>query len=228
MRLQKYIADCGICSRREAEELIKSGRIRINGRLADLGESVSEADLVYFDDKLIRKNADTIVIMLNKPTGVVSTASDQFGRKTVLDLLDNDLKRKRLYPVGRLDYNTSGLILLTNNGDLTYKLTHPSNNIEKTYIAKTNKVITDNEIQAFKKGIIIDNYKTREVILKKAGNSCKIVLKEGRNRQVRKMFEAVGFKVLELRRVKIGNLELGSLKEGEYRQLSKKEVDALV
>jgi 23S rRNA pseudouridine2605 synthase len=228
MRIQKYIADCGICSRRKAEELILAGRVSIDKNIAKLGDNYQENSNIFIDGKLIKNNIDSIVIMINKPIGIICSAKDQFGRKIILDLLPKKLRDKRLYPIGRLDYNTQGLILLTNDGDIAYKLTHPSNNIKKTYIVKTNKKITQKEIDAFKNGILIDGYKTKPAKLQISNDKSIVILNEGRNRQIRKMFEKLGHKVIELKRISIGNLELGNLEAGKYKILNKENIKLVI
>ncbi len=229
VRLQKYLAEAGIASRRKSEELILSGRVSVNGKIvSELGVKVDcEKDVIEFDGKRIFKNKKYVYIIFNKPEGCVSTVKDQFGRKTVLSCL-KDIK-ERVYPVGRLDYDTSGLLILTNDGELTYTLTHPKHNVSKTYIAKVDKIPPKDAVDKFKKGIVIDGYKTAPAslkIIKKDEKSAvlEIIIHEGRNRQVRKMCAAVGCKVLRLKRVAVGNIKIDGLKKEEYRFLNDEEV----
>lgn len=231
VRLQKFLADCGVCSRRKAEEYILSGKVKVNNNIVtELGTKVDEMkDKVYFNNKLVNIENSKVYIMLNKPEGCVTTAKEQFNRKTVFDYINI---KERVVPVGRLDYDTSGLLLLTNDGDLTYKLTHPKHSIKKVYIAKVYGVPNKKKLDTFKKGIIIDGYKTLpsniEIIEKDNKYSVlKIIITEGRNRQVRKMCEAIGHRVASLKRIAIEDLSIGDLKVGEYRYLTKKEVKYL-
>ena len=233
LRLQKYIADAGICSRRKAEELILKGEVSVNGAVVDvMGVNVSSEDEVTVSGKKIKPDNKKVYYMLNKPKGYVTTVKDQFGRPCVLDLIDSDTD-KRVYPAGRLDYNTEGLLLLTNDGDFVNSIVHPSNKIEKKYIAVINGKITEENIEKLKKGVIVDGKKTKsaKVFLSEIfKDKCivEITITEGRNRQVRKMFEAVGHHVIDLKRVSIGNLELGNLKLGKIRKLNPGEVNALL
>ena len=231
VRLQKFLADCGVCSRRKAEEYILSGKVKVNNNIVtELGTKVDEMkDKVYFNNKLVNIENSKVYIMLNKPEGCVTTAKEQFNRKTVFDYINI---KERVVPVGRLGYDTSGLLLLTNDGDLTYKLTHPKHSIKKVYIAKVYGVPNKKKLDTFKKGIIIDGYKTLpsniEIIEKDNKYSVlKIIITEGRNRQVRKMCEAIGHRVASLKRIAIEDLSIGDLKVGEYRYLTKKEVKYL-
>ncbi len=233
IRLQKYMADCGVASRRKCEDIILSGRVSVNGEIVEeLGTKIEDGDVVKVNGKVISLSNDFIYILLHKPEGYITTAEDQFGRPTVLDLLDEKLIKDRIYPVGRLDYDTSGLLLLTNDGDLTFKLTHPKHNVEKTYIAKVLGRPTNEEIETFKNGIVIDGYKTAKascLVLKDEDKYCslKITIKEGKNRQVRKMCEAIGHRAVGLKRIATGKLFLGELKRGEYRNLTNDEINYL-
>lgn len=230
IRLQKYLADAGVASRRKSEEIILQGRVRVNGSVVDsLGTKVDCNDVVCVDGVRVSINSDMIYIMLNKPLGCVSTANDQFNRKTVLDCVD---VKERIYPVGRLDYDTSGLILLTNDGELTNKLTHPKHNIDKNYIAVVKGVPSDNDLQRFRNGINIDGRMTAPAQIKIINTNGKtstldIKIHEGRNRQVRKMCEAINTPVIKLKRIAIGDIKLGELKIGEYRYLSDDEINYL-
>ena len=231
MRLQKYLAECSVASRRKSEELILAGRVKVNGKTVNtLGTLVEAGDKVEFDGKLIYPEEKTVYVALNKPKGVVSTAKDQFGRKAVTDLVEADV---RLYPVGRLDYDTKGLIFLTNDGDFTYKLTHPSHNIKKTYVAVVKGEFTEEKADKLRTGVMLDGKKTAPATVTLDSvyeNACKVTLTihEGRNRQVRRMFEAVGCTVSSLIRTRIGSVDIGNLKPGEWRYLTDKEVNNLM
>lgn len=232
IRLQKYLADASIASRRKSEQIILDGHICVNGKIVtELGTKVdTERDIVTYKGNEVKINNNYIYIMFHKPEGCVTTVHDQFERKTVMDYIQ-DIE-ERIYPVGRLDFDTSGLLILTNDGDLTYRLTHPKHNIEKVYIANVIGEPTKEEINKFEKGLYIDNYKTSQAklyIVKRNGNltSIKVVIREGRNRQVRKMCEAINHPVRNLKRIATGKLFLGELKRGEYRHLTKEEVNYL-
>jgi len=228
IRLQKYMAQCGIASRRHSEELILAGRVKVNGKtVTQMGFRVSEQDRVEVDGKLIKKEEKLVYIMLNKPSGYVSTVSDPEGRKTVLDLIDG--VKERIFPVGRLDYDTTGLLILTNDGDFAFENTHPGHEIKKTYIAEVQGIPSDKALEALKKGVVLDGKKTAPAVvevvdIKSKTTVLKIIIHEGRNRQVRRMCEAVGHPVLKLKRTAIGRLTLGDLKPGEWRYLSSKEI----
>lgn len=228
-RLQKVIANSGYCSRRKAEELIINGKVRVNGKLVyELGTKVNENDDITIDNKLITKE-NKEYILLYKPRGVVTTTSDDKNRKTVLDLIATN---KRVYPIGRLDYDTTGILLLTNDGELTNLLTHPKNSIDKIYVAKIKGILTGLEIKQLEKGVIIDGNKTAPCKVKvrkkdKEHSFVQLIIHEGKNHQVKKMFEAVNHEVVKLKREKIAFLDLKGLKPGEYRYLSIKEVKKL-
>lgn len=231
-RLQKVIANLGYCSRRHAEELIKEGKVLVNGQvITELGTKVKSSDSISVEGNILDNNKNYEYYLLNKPRGVVTTTNDEFGRKTVLDLV---ISSNRIYPVGRLDYDTTGVLLLTNDGNLANKLMHPSSNIEKTYIAKIEGVMNPTSIMKLKKGVVIDGYKTRPAkvkvksIDKKMNKSIvQITITEGKNHQVKNMFEAVGHKVLKLKREKYAIFDVEDLKVGEYRKLTFKEVAIL-
>jgi len=232
LRLQKYLASANIASRRKSEEYILSGRVKVNGNVVtELGIKIdTEKDTVEFDNKIIKEDDEFVYIMFHKPEGCITTAKEQFQRKTVLDYIQNI--NTRIYPVGRLDYDTSGLLILTNDGELTYRLTHPKHNIEKVYIAKVVGKPNKEEIKKFEKGLYIDGYKTAPAklfIIKSDKNfsSIKIIITEGRNRQIRKMCEAINHPVKNLKRIATGKLYLSDLKKGEYRNLTKQEVKYL-
>ena len=230
-RLQKYIANTGYCSRRKAEELIKKGLVKVNGEVViELGTKVSANDQIMINDKVLTQE-DKVYYLLYKPRGIVTTVSDDKKRKTVIDLIDTD---KRIYPVGRLDYDTSGLLLLTNDGQLTNLLTHPKNKIEKVYLAKITGFLSANDIRKLETGIILDDkmtspckIKIKRIDKKNDTSLVQITIHEGRNHQVKNMFLAVGHQVLKLKREKIGFLDLVGLKSGEYRKLTVKEVKKL-
>ncbi|NLM04764.1 MAG: rRNA pseudouridine synthase [Clostridiales bacterium] len=231
MRLQKFLAQSGIASRRKSEELIKNGIIKVNNKIiSEMGYKIDpEKDKIYVNDKEIKINNNKIYIMLNKPVGYITTLSDEFNRKKVIDLINI---KERIFPIGRLDYDTSGLLLLTNDGDLTHKLTHPSFEIIKTYIAKVKGILTKDEIKNFENGLMIEDYITSpaklDVIRTNTDNSIiKISIREGKNRQVRKMCAAIGHPVIDLKRIAIDNITLGNLPEGEYRYLSDREINHL-
>lgn len=232
IRLQKYIADCGVASRRKAEELIKQGSVKVNGSIAnEMGLKVSDRDQVEVNGKLVRPERKKVYIMLNKPSGYVTTVKDQFRRPTVIELLKG--VKERVFPVGRLDYETTGLLILTNDGDFTHKMTHPRHEIEKTYLATISGCPTKEEIKSFESGLKIEDFTTSPAklrIVSEKGRTCivEVTIHEGRNRQVRKMCEAIGHPVLSLKRIALGNLTLGSLSEGSWRELSHDEVESLL
>lgn len=231
-RLQKFMAESGIASRRHAEELIKQGLVKVNGEVVtELGIKIDpNKDVVEYKGKDVKADNKKVYIMLNKPEGYVTTAKDQFGRPTVLDLIKGI--KERVVPVGRLDYDTSGLLILTNDGDIVYKLTHPKNEINKVYEAKLFGVPDSNTINLFRNGITIDGKKTRPAkieLLRVDGRFswCNITIHEGRNRQVREMCQAARHPVATLRRVAEGELSLGDLKKGSWRYLTSKEIHYL-
>ena len=230
-RLQKVIASCGITSRRKAEELIINGKVKVNGIIiTELGTKVSDKDKIEVNNVLVsRENKE--YYLLNKPRGVITSTSDDKNRKTVLDFIPT---KSRIYPVGRLDYDTIGVLLLTNDGEFANILMHPNSKIEKVYIAKIDGIIKGEQINALKNGVVIDEKKVyaSRVKLKKIDSTnntslVQITIHEGRNHQVKKMFEAVGFHVLKLKRESEGIFTLDGLKSGEYRKLSPKEVSII-
>lgn len=231
-RLQKIIANLGYCSRRKAEELISNGKVSVNGTVVtELGTKVKKGDTIEVEGNILDNNKNYEYYILNKPRGVVTTTNDEHGRKTVVDLIDTST---RIYPVGRLDYDTTGLLLLTNDGELANKLMHPSSNIEKTYVAKIEGLISPISVKKLKSGVVIDGYKTRpaKVKVKKYNKSTnksivEITISEGKNHQVKKMFEAVGHHVEKLKREKYAIFDIKSLKVGEYRKLTFKEISIL-
>ena len=234
VRLQKYIADCGVCSRRAAETMIEEGRVSINGRPAQLGDKTDGVkDLVRIDGKVIKPiTKEKITLMLYKPRGYVTTMSDEQGRKCVADIIAKE--RVRLYPVGRLDKDSEGLLLLTNDGDLAHKLTRPRNNIPKTYRVIVRGAINREHIKAFETGIYIaeDDYTTRsaeiEILESKEDRQVfYLTLYEGKNREIRKMCQTLGLEVLRLKRDKLADLSIGTLRAGQYRALTQKEINYL-
>lgn len=227
-RLQKVIAQAGIASRRKAEELIKDGKVKVNGEvIKELGTKVSGSDKVEVNNKPIEKEPKEYYL-LNKPRGVITTTNDEHGRKTVTDLIETSA---RIYPVGRLDYDTTGAILLTNDGEFANILMHPSNKIDKVYLAKLEGIIKGEQINALKNGIMLDDVlvKASRVKLKKVNQEnstsmVEITIHEGKNHQVKRMFESVGFHVEKLTRERIGIFDIKNLKSGQYRKLTPKEV----
>jgi 23S rRNA pseudouridine2605 synthase len=231
MRINKYIASAGASSRRGADELIKQGRVKLNGAvITEPGCDVAEGDVVAVDGREIRPAAQTVCYALNKPPGYVTTTSDDKGRATVLDLLTD--VTVRVFPVGRLDYETAGLLLLTNDGDLSNHISHPSHKVYKTYSAEVRGDLTLDALRRLREGVPIDGRRTAPAIVelkKQKGNMSLVEIKicEGRNRQVRRMFEAVGCKVTYLQRTAIGEIRLGRLLEGSYRRLTPQEIEYL-
>ena len=236
IRLQKYMAECGVASRRKCEELISQGKVKVNGKtVTELGTKINpNKDEVVFNGKTLKHEDDEkVYILLNKPIGYVTTVKDQFSRDTVLDLIKTN---KRIVPVGRLDMYTSGAIILTNDGEFVYKVTHPKHEIDKTYNVTVKGIVTKEDIENLQKGVVIDeNYTTKEAnarILKidkeKDISRIEIKIHEGKNRQVRKMCEAINKKVLALHRSKIGNIDVKDLKIGNWRYLTIKEVKNLL
>ena len=231
-RLQKVIANKGYCSRRRAEELILQGKVEVNGKIIkEMGYKVSYDDDILVEGNALNDKEGKVYFLLNKPRGVLSTVHDEKGRKTVIDLINTSA---RIYPVGRLDYDTTGLIILTNDGDLTALLTHPKNNIDKKYVAKINGFLTKEDVLKLKNGVIINNRKTCKSKVKikkydKKNNTSlvELVIHEGRNHQVKKMFEAIGFRVLKLKREQLAFLTLDGLKSGQARELTIHEVKKL-
>ncbi|MBN2789468.1 MAG: rRNA pseudouridine synthase [Candidatus Delongbacteria bacterium] len=231
VRLQKYLASKGVASRRKCEEFISDGLVKVNGEVVtQLGTKVDpETDIIEFNEEKIEAiKADYIYLMINKPKGYITSLKQTDSDSPLVTDLLKDIK-ERVYPVGRLDKDSSGLLLLTNDGDLTYKLMHPSFEKEKEYIVTTEETVTKRMIERFEKGITIEGYKTQPAKVKRLQlTKISMVIKEGRNRQIRKMISKVGNNVLELKRVRVNNLRLGGLKEGEYRNLTKCEIKDLM
>ncbi|NLL47955.1 MAG: rRNA pseudouridine synthase [Firmicutes bacterium] len=231
-RLQKVMAQAGVASRRGSEDLIKENRVMVNGQLAVLGQKVDPArDRILVDGKPIQKEEAKRYFILNKPFGYITTSKDQFGRKSVLDLLDG--VKERVYPAGRLDYDSEGLVLLTNDGDLAYRVTHPSFKLPKRYVVQVKGKITMDAVYRLRTGVILEEGRTQaaqvEVLQPVEDNSVlSITITEGRNRQVRRMCAKVGFEVVRLQRTGIGPVNLGKLASGQFRPLSKKELQSLL
>lgn len=231
IRLQKYIAMCGVCSRRDAEELIKQGRVYVNGsKVEEMGLKITYEDKVEIDGNVISMEKKKYYIMMNKPTGVISAVSDDRGRKCVTDFTKG--VDARLYPVGRLDYDTQGLILITNDGDFMQKLTHPSHEVWKTYEALVRGIPDQNDIKEFEQGLLLEDGMTLPCVLEVIGYEGKnaiveVMIREGRNRQVRRMLERINHPVIRLKRTKIASLELGDLKPGQWRFLNSEDFKAL-
>ena len=234
IRLQKFLADQGIASRRKCEEFIESGRVKVNGKTVELGFKVDpEKDKVEFDGKIITNTKkDFTYILLNKPIGVVTTAGDQFDRETVLDLVK---VKPRGVPVGRLDMYTSGALILTDDGDFVYKVTHPKHEINKTYTVTLVGIVSDEDIENLRKGVVIDGdyttkpAKARIMKIDEAKNISRveITIHEGKNRQVRKMCKAINHPVMRLKRVAMGNIKINDCQIGKYRYLTDEEIKYL-
>lgn len=229
-RLQKVIAQAGICSRRKAEELIKDGKVKVNNEVATLGMQVESSDTITVCGKLIRKE-EKVYFLLNKPRGVICTASDDKNRKTVVDLIKTD---KRIYPVGRLDYDTTGALILTNDGELANILMHPKNGITKVYYVKMEGKLLGDEIHTLERGIVVDNktLKPDKIKFRKYDAStnvtyASVILHEGHNHEIKKLFEYINHPVIKLKRESVAFLDVLSLKSGEYRMLNPKEVQKL-
>lgn len=232
-RLQKVIAQAGICSRRKAEELITAGSVTVNGKVVtELGTKVDENDKITVNGKPLFNKEKLVYLVLNKPRNTVATVSDDRGRKTVLDCIEN--VKQRIYPVGRLDYDTTGVLLLTNDGDLAHKLTHPSKEIDKVYIATIKGEITKEDIEALEAGVIIEGRKTapckatlNKYNKEKNKSIVELTIHEGRNHQVKKMFESIGKEVTKLHRDTFAGISSKGLYEGQYRRLTPKEIEEL-
>ena len=233
-RLQKYLAECGVASRRKCEEYILQGKVKVNNKIiTELGTKINpEKDKVTFEGKEVKKENKKVYILLNKPIGYVTTAEEQFGRDKVLDLVK---VKERIVPVGRLDMYTSGALILTNDGEFVYKVTHPKHEITKTYTVTIHGIITKQEVEQLSNGVKIDDYITKPAKVKilktdeeKNISRIEITIHEGKNRQIRKMCEAIGKKVIALHRSKIGNIGVKDLKLGQWRYLKENEVKQLI
>ena len=231
MRLNKFLAACGIASRRDCDKLIAEGRVCVNGKAAVLGVDVSDSDCVTVDGRQVtlKKNE---YYLLNKPKGYLSTVSDEKGRKTVLDLMPDTVGR--IYPVGRLDYDSEGLLILTTDGELAQRLTHPSNEVPKTYLVKIEGTLKECDLNPLRSGIEIEGgYVTKKckahiVETNKQYTKIHMTITEGKNREIRKMFAAIGREVILLKRIKVGELTLRGLDRGSWRKLSRQEVEYLM
>lgn len=230
MRINKYLAACGVASRRECDKLIAQGAVKINGNIAQVGAEVKDGDTVFVNGNPVTVKKNEYYI-LNKPKGYICSVRDDKGRKTVLDLMPQCIGR--IYPVGRLDYDSEGLIILTTDGELAQHLTHPSNEVSKTYLVKIEGTITEAGLNPIRSGVDIGGYVTKKckahiVETNKEYTKIHVTITEGKNREVRKMFEAIGKEVTLLKRIKIGELTLRGLDRGAYRKLSQQEVAYLL
>ena len=230
MRINKYLSESGVCSRRAADKLIEDGEVKINGKSAKLGDDVTDDDLVTVGGEVVSAVKKYDYYATNKPKGYVCTVKDDKGRKTVMDLLPPGIQR--VVPVGRLDYDTEGLLLFTNDGELTNKLTHPKNGVYKTYLVKVESYIPDEALKTLSRGVELDGKYTNPCKVKliernKLGTKLHVSINEGRNRQVRRMFEAIGFDIDFLKRISIGELTVSGLDRGDVRKLNKREIEYL-
>jgi 23S rRNA pseudouridine2605 synthase len=230
-RLQKYMASCGVASRRKCEEIILSGKVKVNGVLvSEVGTKVNPLeDVVEYEGKIISKEENKVYIMLNKPEGYISSVKDEKDRDTILDIVK---VKERIYPIGRLDYDSSGLLILTNDGEIYNKIIHPRVEIVKKYIAVVSGEVTNRDIRQFEIGIDIGGYITAPAEVKIISydydldiSTIEVGIHEGKNRQIRKMFEVIDHEVLSLKRISVGELKLGYLKRGEYRNLNEEELN---
>ena len=225
MRLNKFIADAGICSRRKADEMIKEGRVTVNKQEAIIGMEITPEDVVRVDGERIRVNVVHEYYMLNKPKRVLCSNEDKFGRQLAIDYIKS---KKRLFTYGRLDYMTEGLIIISNDGEVYNHVMHPRKKLYKSYIAKLDREIEEKDIDALKYGVVIDGKRTAPAKVKRIDKKeIRIAIFEGRNRQIRKMVEILGYTVNSLKRVKIGELSLGNLQVGDYRKLTEEEIKYL-
>lgn len=227
MRINKFLSSCGLGSRRKVEELITKGLVFVNGKkCTNLSTQINENDVVKFNGKELKTNEEKIYLALNKPVGYLVTRTDEHGRRTIYDLLPE--KYKNLNYIGRLDYNSSGLLILTNNGYLNQEITKPKNKIPKTYEVTTNRTLTDKEFAKLESGVVIEGHKTLPAkIFNVKQNKFHITIFEGKKRQIRLMVKSVDTEIVELKRISIGKLELESLELGQHRILKKKEIDLL-
>ena len=230
MRINKYLSESGVCSRRAADKLLEEGEVKINGKPAKLGDDVTDDDLVTVGGEVVSAVKKYDYYAMNKPKGYVCTVKDDKGRKTVMDLLPPGIQR--VVPVGRLDYDTEGLLLFTNDGELTNKLTHPKNGVYKTYLVKVESYIPDEALKTLSRGVELDGKYTNPCKVKliernKLGTKLHVSINEGRNRQVRRMFEAIGFDIDFLKRISIGELTVSGLDRGDVRKRNKREIEYL-
>ena len=225
MRLNKFIADAGICSRRKADEMIKEGRVTVNKKEAIIGMEINPGDTVRVDGERIRLNTQYEYYMLNKPKRVICSNEDKFGRRLAIDFIKS---KKRLFTYGRLDYMTEGLIIISNDGEVYNHVMHPRKKLYKSYIAILDREIEENDIEALKHGVVIEGKRTAPAKVKRIGKKeIRIAIYEGRNRQIRKMIGILGYTVESLKRVKVGELSLGHLQSGDYRALTEDEISYL-
>lgn len=232
IRLQKMIADCGIASRRKAEQLIADGKVRVNGRVAQIGDKVDPKNdkVTVGSKKLVPQNSRKVYIMLHKPRGFVTTMDDELGRKCVAELVAN--VEQRVFPVGRLDRDSEGLLLMTNDGDFANYISHPRSHVSKTYRVTVRQQVTEDMLAKLSEGLMIDGQMTLPadvnlIVKEEKRNVMQITLYEGRNRQIRKMCEELGLDVIRLKRIAIGNVKLGMLKQGDWRDLNDDELRSL-
>ncbi len=230
MRLNKFIASCGVCSRRKADEIISSGRVSVNGVVATVGCEVGQKDVVLLDGKKLCAQTQKVYIKLFKPKGYACTANDEKGRKTIYSLVDTGM---RLFSVGRLDYDTEGLIILTNDGDFAERVSHPSFEIEKEYIVKVEGEMKESELAVLRKGVVENGERMPRAGVKLLSfennlSRLSVVIHEGQNHQIRRMFDAIGKSITLLKRVRIGSVKLGGLKRGQWKTLRQDEIDSLV
>lgn len=232
MRLQKFMAKSGLGSRRACEEIIKQGRVEVNGKIINkMGMSVNpEKDRIKVDGELIQISTEKIYILMNKPTGVITTVKDPFNRPTVIDMLKS--VKERVFPVGRLDKDTEGLLILTNDGSLTYKITHPKYEIQKTYVAHLSGRVNKDKLMILQNGVKLEDGITapaniKVLLVKNDYTILQIKIHEGRNRQIRRMCKAIGHPLLYLKRTRIGNIDLQDLNVGEWRYMTKQEINYL-
>ncbi len=238
MRINKFLASCGLASRRNCEKLVLEGRVTVNNKkVASLAVDIDEEnDFVQVDGTRVQLIHKHIYLMLNKPKGYVCTTSDELERKTVMELIGGKFKDKRIFPIGRLDYDTEGLLLLTTDGDLSNRLMHPRHEVNKTYVARIEGEVTEAELNKIRAGVILDGVKTNKCKAKlietikeqgKIESRIEVTISQGRNRQVRRMFESINREVVFLKRTAIGDLKLGGLYRGEFRELKEDEIDYL-
>lgn len=233
MRINKYLAMCGVSSRRKAEEFVLQGMVKVNGTVVtNLAKDIDETkDVVLLNGQKLTPPESFVYYLLNKPKGYVCTLSDDRGRKTIVDLIDGI--DKRVFPVGRLDYDSEGLLLLTNDGDFAYKLTHPSHQVPKTYIVKVEGKVLESELAVLRAGVVVDGVrynkcKVRVLNTEEKTTRMEVIITEGKNREIRNMFKAIGKVVILLKRVAEGNIKLGGLSRGEYRELKPDEVNRIM
>ncbi len=229
MRINKYIANAGIASRRKADELIKAGKVKVNGKvMSQPGYDVADSDEVLVEGKPVQSTENKVYYAMNKPLGVITSVNDDRGRMTVVDIISD--VEERVFPVGRLDYNTSGLLLLTNDGDFANRIMHPGHRMDKTYRVRVAGNISKIKISVLRAGVRLGKFKTSParvdvITWNRHSMILEVTIHEGKNRQIRRMFEAVGYPVQELERISIGNMKLGHLKPGQYRKLSRRELE---